>query len=183
MKIQERGTYIEATLPLKHHATPLMWVFDYKFDDNGYLLNHKTYLVVRGDLVPANDMNEIIYYFFPDGFKQPGKVMRLLHALYGLPRSPYLWFRELTETFEGLGFKAVLENVCLLTNGCIIIFFYVDDIVIMNRPEHRSEANEVVLKLKAKYEIHDLGDLQWFLNITISRDPARRHLFDSGRLY
>ncbi|KAL1952629.1 hypothetical protein VTO42DRAFT_4592 [Malbranchea cinnamomea] len=53
-------------------------------------------------------------------------------------------------------FKSVLEDICLLTKGRIIIFFYVDDIVILNRPEHHSEANEVVLKLKAKYEIRDL---------------------------
>ncbi|KAL1953149.1 hypothetical protein VTO42DRAFT_3549 [Malbranchea cinnamomea] len=214
-KIQERGTYIEATLPSGHHATSLMWVFDYKFDDNGYLLKHNACLVVRGDLVPANgkqtradtlavrtarvmftlmayfdlntchlddvnaflnsflDEDEIIYCFFPDSFKQSGKVMRLLRALYGLPRSLYLWFRELTETLKDLGFKSVLEDVCLLTNGRIIIFFYVDNIIILNLPKHRSEANEVVLKLKAKYEIRDLGDLQWFLNIRISRDRAR----------
>ncbi|KAL1953580.1 hypothetical protein VTO42DRAFT_2583 [Malbranchea cinnamomea] len=123
------------------------------------------------------DKDEIIYCFFPDGFKQPFKVMRLLCALYGLLRSSYLWLRELTETLKSLGFKSVLEDVCLLTNGRIIIFFYVDDIVVLNRPEHRHEVNEVVLKLKAKYEIRDLGDLQWFLNIRISRDRARQCVY------
>jgi len=27
-----------------------MWVFTYKFDENGYLYKYKTRLVVRGDL-------------------------------------------------------------------------------------------------------------------------------------
>ncbi|KAL1952897.1 hypothetical protein VTO42DRAFT_3974 [Malbranchea cinnamomea] len=185
----------------RHHATPLMWVFDYKFDDNGYLLKHKACLVIRRDLVPANgkwtcadtlaartarvmfallayfnldarhldgvnaflnsflDEEKIIYCFFPDGFKQSDKVMRLLRTLYGLPRLPYLWFRELTETLKGLGFKSILEDVCLLINGRIIIFFYVDDIIILNRPKYCHEANKVVLKLKVKYEICDLGYL------------------------
>ncbi|KAL1952948.1 hypothetical protein VTO42DRAFT_3918 [Malbranchea cinnamomea] len=218
-KIQERGTYIEATLSPGHHATLLMWVFDYKFDDNSYLLKHKTCLVVRGDLVPANgkrthtdtlavstarvmfalmayfdldarhlddvnvflnsflDEDKIIYYFFSDSCKQPGKVMKLLRTFYGLSRSPYLWFRELTETLKGLGFKFVLEDICLLTNGRIIMFFYVDDIVVLNHPEHHLKANKVILKLKAKYEICDLGDLQWFLNIRISRDHAHQCIY------
>jgi hypothetical protein len=30
---------------------------------------------------------------------------------------------------ERLGFKAVLECLCLYINGKIIVFFYVDDIV------------------------------------------------------
>ena len=32
------------------HAIPLKWVFTYKFDADGYLIKHKTRLVVRGDL-------------------------------------------------------------------------------------------------------------------------------------
>lgn len=218
-KIRERGTYKEAILPPGQRATPLMWVFDYKFDDSGYLVKHKARLVVRGDLVPPNgkrthsdtlaartarvmfalmayfdldarhldgvnaflnsylDEDEVIYCHFPEGFKQPGKVMRLLRALYGLPRSPYLWFQELSETLKGLGFKPILEDVCLLSNGRVLIFFYVDDIVILNRPEHRDEAADIVNKLQTKYEIRDLGDLQWFLNIRITRDRACHRVY------
>jgi hypothetical protein len=29
---------------------PVMWVFTYKFDEDGYLLKYKARLVVRGDL-------------------------------------------------------------------------------------------------------------------------------------
>jgi hypothetical protein len=34
----------------KADAVPLMWVFTYKFDEDGYLLKYKARLVVRGDL-------------------------------------------------------------------------------------------------------------------------------------
>jgi hypothetical protein len=34
----------------KSKPLPLMWVFTYKFDVDGYLLKYKARLVVRGDL-------------------------------------------------------------------------------------------------------------------------------------
>jgi hypothetical protein len=35
---------------VRSFVIPLMWVFTYKFDDNGYLVKYKARLVVRGDL-------------------------------------------------------------------------------------------------------------------------------------
>jgi hypothetical protein len=49
----EKGTfqYIElAEADLTIPPLPLMWVFSYKFDPDGYLLKHKARLVARGDL-------------------------------------------------------------------------------------------------------------------------------------
>ena len=103
--------------------------------------------------------------YCPQGFTKQGKAWKLLHPLYGLPRSPYLWFAELSGTLESLGFHPILEDHCILTNGCVIIFFYVDDIVVLNCKEHHKEADKVITLLRRKYEFHDMGDLQWFLEI------------------
>ncbi|KAL1974703.1 hypothetical protein VTN31DRAFT_4907 [Thermomyces dupontii] len=97
-------------------------------------------------------------------------VWQLIRALYGLPRSPFLWFRELSTTLRSFGFRQVLEDECLLTNGRIIIFFYVDDIVVLSRKEDRDEADSLIHKLSQKYELRAMGDLEWFLNIRITRD-------------
>jgi hypothetical protein len=35
---------------LHEEIVPLMWLFSYKFDEDGYLYKHKARLVVRGDL-------------------------------------------------------------------------------------------------------------------------------------
>ena len=35
---------------IKAFVIPLMWVFTYKFNDNGFLVKYKARLVVRGDL-------------------------------------------------------------------------------------------------------------------------------------
>jgi len=37
-----------------------------------------------------NNLDEIIYIEFPDGFEDHGKCLLLLRALYGLRRSPLL---------------------------------------------------------------------------------------------
>ncbi|KAF7568826.1 hypothetical protein PtrM4_134390 [Pyrenophora tritici-repentis] len=44
----EAAAYTEFTD--KADAVPLMWVFTYKFDEDGYLLKYKARIVVRGDL-------------------------------------------------------------------------------------------------------------------------------------
>ena len=49
----QKGTfeYVEKTkIDSKAQVLPLMWVFTYKFDQDGYLLKHKARLVARGDL-------------------------------------------------------------------------------------------------------------------------------------
>ena len=60
-----------------------------------------------------SDINELVYIRYPDGFQEPGHCLKLRKALYGLPRSPFLWFNHLTTCFQKLGLHLVLELVCL----------------------------------------------------------------------
>jgi hypothetical protein len=194
---------------------PLMWVFDYKCDDDGYLLKHKARIVVRGDLQPPStkdtyartlatrstralmsfiaafdlearhldgvnaflnsrlEEDEQIHCHMPDGYKIPGKAWLLLRALYGMTRSPYLWFRELSTTLKDLGFHPILEERCILTNKRITIFFYVDDLIIMFDKQYEKEYEALRDRLQKKYEFRDLGDLSWFLNLRITRDRPK----------
>jgi hypothetical protein len=47
-----KGTFARPDITMSHinDTVPLMWVFTYKFDEDGYLLKYKARLVVRGDL-------------------------------------------------------------------------------------------------------------------------------------
>jgi len=134
---------------------PLLWVFTYKFDTDGYLTKFKARICVRGDLqyghqdtyaatlayrtfralmalAAAFDLeivqldainaflnstiDEEILVKYPEGFKQPGQVLRLLRALYGLRQSPRLWHKDLTEALQALGLGLVPDANCLLSN-------------------------------------------------------------------
>ena len=47
----KKGTFANPDITAdRTDAVPLMWVFTYKFNEDGYLLKHKARLVVRGDL-------------------------------------------------------------------------------------------------------------------------------------
>jgi hypothetical protein len=48
----EKGTFAKPGIAAANteDAVPLMWVFSYKFDEDGYLIKYKARLVVRGDL-------------------------------------------------------------------------------------------------------------------------------------
>jgi hypothetical protein len=95
----------------------------------------------------------------PNSFKQEGKVIRVLRALYGMPRSPLIWLNKLTSTLKGLGLTPVPGVPCLFTNKYLTVFFYVDDIIILNRLEHASISKQFRSDLMAIYEMHNLGPL------------------------
>lgn len=124
-------------------------------------------------------MDEEVYCYSPQGFETPGKVIRLLKALYGLRRSPKLWYDDITAFLCALGFKPCPEDPCVLTRDTdsLIIFLFVDDMLLMGRPQHQSSINEIKTKLNEKYGITDLGEAKTFLNIRITRDRGQRKLW------
>lgn len=122
-------------------------------------------------------LDEEVYTYFPEGFKVPGKLLQLKRALYGLRRSPLLWLQELSSALKGLGFQPIPEAQCLFTNGRIIVFFYVDDIVILYHKRHQPEFIQFKQALLAKYEFKDLGELKWFLGIRVIRNRQEQKLW------
>jgi hypothetical protein len=66
---------------------------------------------------------------------------------------------------ERLGFKPVLECACLYTNSRIVVFFYVNNIIIMVYSKYYSDFLDFKAKLMAVYEMRDIGELKWFLGI------------------
>jgi hypothetical protein len=110
-------------------------------------------------------LNELLYIADPGGRIKGGNCLRIIRALYGMPRSPLLWFKHLTTTIERLGFKPVPECACLYTNGRIVVFFYVDNIIIIVHPKYHSDFLDFKAKLMAAYKMRDIGELKWFLGI------------------
>lgn len=117
-----------------------------------------------------SNLKQPIWIRFPSGYVIPGKVLKLLRALYGLKISPLLWFEHLSKIMEDLGMRPVPECACLFQNDKLILFFYVDDIVILFHPSNESFYDEFIRKLMERVELRSIGDLQWFLGIRILRD-------------
>jgi len=217
--LDRKGTFL--TVPVEeatgHYIIPVMWVFTYKFDTNGFLVKFKARLVVRGDLQPTtgqdtyaatlaarvfrcliaiaaqfdldihqldavnaftnSDLDEEVYIQFPSGFENVGFCIRLLRALYGLRRSPLLWFTEFTGTLSKLGFQPIPEAECLYINNKLIVFFYVDDIAILHRITDASAYESFRTQLFERYEMRDIGELKWFLGIRVIRDRVQRKIW------
>ena len=125
-----------------------------------------------------SQLDETVYCKFPEGFDQPGSCLLLLRALYGLRRSPLLWLQEFSTTLRDLELHEVAGEPCLFVNSDgIIIFFYVDDIVLLCRPETLPQLRQLHTALMQKYEMRDLGELSWFLGIRVIRDRTQRKLW------
>jgi hypothetical protein len=122
-------------------------------------------------------LDEEIFVRFPEGFEVQGEILQLLRALYGLKRSPLLWYREISGKLKELGVYPVPEAPCLFMNEHLIVFFYVDDICILCHPSHRTKYNEFREKLFRAYELRELNEVEWFLGIRIVRDRIQRKLW------
>jgi len=190
----------------------LMWVFDYKYSEEGFLERFKARLVVRGDqmwwghgdtyaatlasksfrlllaiiaffdleaeqldVVSAflhSDLKEKVYARHPPGFYRHGRCLLILRALYGLPQSPRLWYHTFVEMLESLGLKRVPEEPCIMANDWLLVFFFVDDAVMIYRPEDRARAQAFKEALMARFKIKEIGPLKWFLGMRVIRDRS-----------
>jgi hypothetical protein len=129
------------------------------------------------------ELDEDVFMRMPPGHRRAGWILKLNKALYGLRRSPLLWQRELTQALKALGYAPVPHEPCAYKRNGVIIFFYVDDIVIMFKNAKRKEALETVEQLQKRYQLTGGDDLQWFLGIEILRDRQRRLIWLSQSSY
>ncbi|KAK1920498.1 hypothetical protein P3342_002798 [Pyrenophora teres f. teres] len=124
-----------------------------------------------------------VFMRMPRGYQKPGTVLRLNKALYGLRISPLLWQREFTSTLRALGFQEVPHEPCCLIKDGIIIFFYVDDIILAYHKDMENQAQQAIKRLQDKYLFTGGNDLQWFLGVEIIRDRESRTIQLSQAAY
>jgi hypothetical protein len=77
---------------------------------------------------------------------------------------------------EDLGLQPVLSVNYLFTNDFLLLFFYIDDIVVLYYRKYRQKVKEFKDSLLRRFEIRSLGELKWFLRIRIKRDRLTRRL-------
>ena len=130
-----------------------------------------------------SEIDEPTYCKPPDGWTNSDLastdmiLLLLLRALYGLKQSPALWYKNLSRTLIELGLEPVAEVDCLFINDHMLLFFFVDDIVVLFDKQHVKKVDEFQAKFFDAYAMRYLGELEWFLRIRISRDRKTRRLW------
>lgn len=133
--------------------------------------------VVTAFLIP--DLEEEIYMVQPEGFDgKEGLVCKLQKGLYGLKQSARIWNARL----RPLGFQQSSCDPCIYINNSsgIITAIWVDNLIILGKD--LSFIDKVKDRLRAEFEMKDLGELQYFLGIQVLRNRSKRqlHINQSG---
>ena len=128
------------------------------------------------------DLDEDIYMEQPEGFVVEGKselVCKLKKSLYGLKQSPRQWYKRFDHFMLETGFHQSIKDACVyfkrLENDCwVYLLLYVDDMLIASKD--KAEINKLKEKLKAEFEMKDLGEAKKILGMEIVRDQKRFEL-------
>jgi hypothetical protein len=100
-----------------------------------------------------------------------------LRALYGLKEAPLLWYNAFKKTFMKLGLNPVNGFPCIFTNKWLIVFFYVDDVVMAYARANAHKHAEFEAALMECYNMKTMGDLHWYLGIRVMRDRGNRKIW------
>jgi hypothetical protein len=130
------------------------------------------------------DLDEEIYMEQPIGFVVAGqehKVCKLQKALYSLKQASCAWNLQFHGVLNELSFTQMYSDagvyVYHLQEGgdSVIIILYVDDITILGNSIKK--INTLKKSLSSRYEMTDLGKIQSYLGVNITRDHAN-HTMD-----
>ncbi|RMD39157.1 hypothetical protein DV735_g5972, partial [Chaetothyriales sp. CBS 134920] len=112
-----------------------------------------------------------IYLTPPQGSGIPlGTYLHLRKALYSLRKSPKLWFLELSAVLRSFGLTPVPDKPCLFVHPekLIFVFFYVDDILIISKPDEHTEMEQILEKIQDHFEIRRMEEFSSFLNTRVA---------------
>lgn len=86
-----------------------------------------------------SSLDHLVCVEYPEGIGDHRRGCLKLHrALYSLKQAPRLWQREFATTLTSIGLQQSSEELCLFQNQYLILFFFVDDVVTLYRPEHEA---------------------------------------------
>jgi hypothetical protein len=125
-------------------------------------------------------LDEEVYMQMPPGFEKPGVVLRLLKSLYGLCQSPRNWGKLIHGfVIQKLGFNATESDPSLYwrrsrSGRTMLLFRFVDDFEGGCHRDDRAEFDEVISKLRTRFNIKVLPTTDTILGMHLTRDRAAR---------
>ena len=119
-------------------------------------------------------LKEEVYMHQPPGYVDPvhpDYVCKLHKSLYGLKQAPRAWFERFAFHLLHLGFTASMADSSLfvfcLAHTIIYLILYVDDIIITGKDS--TQIHNLITALGQVFELNDLGPLNYFLGIQITK--------------
>ena len=113
------------------------------------------------------DLDEEVYIYMPLGHRRFRTILQLNKALYSLCQSLLLQQQTLSRALGKLGFQAVLYKPCIFTRNSIIIFFYINNIIIAFCKTQQQEALRTTIQLRLQYKLTSGKPLKQFLGIEV----------------
>jgi hypothetical protein len=112
-------------------------------------------------------------------------VCRLKKVLYGLNKSPRMWYKKIDTYMSGVDFKRGKSDHSvyfkLIGDNLIYFVLYVDDMLLIR---NNKEINwDVKTQLSYKFDMKDIGAANFILGMKIKRDWANKKLWLNQREY
>ena len=143
---------------------------------------------VKSAFLNGNLENEIFMRIPPGVEAKEGQVWLLHKALYGLKQVSREWYLKLKGQLEKLGFKRSDADHRVFTKiidgKLFVIAIYVDNFLLFS--SNISHIRTVKEDLKRRFEMKDLGEAKWILQMKIERtdmDDGMRKLTISQEQY
>jgi hypothetical protein len=129
-------------------------------------------------------LDEEIYMMQPEGFIRMGMkrnmVCRLLRSLYGLKQAARVWNLKIHAFLVKIGFIRSSADPCLYNDlkRNLYITIWVDDLLIVEK--HEPDIANIKAQLSREFEMKDLGKLEHFLGMRISRHDSGISIDQNG---
>jgi hypothetical protein len=105
----------------------------------------------------------------------PNLVCWLKKVLYGLKQTPRAWSDNIGQYLVTSGFQTSNADFSLyvkkIDHGIVAIVIYVDDLIITRDSD--ADISNFKKLLKQEFEMKDLGELHYFLDIEVIQSPKR----------
>ena len=130
------------------------------------------------------ELKEEVYLTQPEEFVEQGKehlVCKLKKTLYGLNQAPRSWYEKINSLFLQRGFMR-RKSPNLYTkfddqSYIVLISLYVDDLIITRN------AGKLIVEIKEQlsqvFEMKDLGELHYYLDLEIWRNAGQTFVCQS----
>jgi hypothetical protein len=124
-----------------------------------------------------NEIDEELYNENSNEFFRLNYCWRLNKTLYKLKQVSILWYRNLITILKDLKLQSISKVNCLFVNDWLILFFYVDDIMIICLKENLNRMRFFEKSLMKRFEMKIFEKLKWFLKIRITRDRVNKKIW------